>query len=57
MVAMRLLDYIGHGDAFVLRDPSGIRPAYYYQDDEVWWWPQNARHSDCFNVSKEHIKK
>jgi len=26
---------IGHGDAFVLRDPSGIRPAYYYSDDEV----------------------
>ena len=26
---------IGHGDAFVLRDPGGIRPAYYYQDDEV----------------------
>nr|AOE07451.1 amidophosphoribosyltransferase, peptidase C44 family [uncultured bacterium]AOE11485.1 amidophosphoribosyltransferase [uncultured bacterium] len=26
---------LGHGDAFVLRDPSGIRPAYYYQDDEV----------------------
>ena len=26
---------IGHGDAFVLRDPSGIRPAYYYKDDEV----------------------
>jgi len=25
----------GHGDAFVLRDPSGIRPAFYYQDDEV----------------------
>lgn len=25
----------GHGDAFVLRDPSGIRPAYYYMDDEV----------------------
>ncbi len=25
----------GHGDAFVLRDPAGIRPAYYYQDDEV----------------------
>jgi amidophosphoribosyltransferase len=25
----------GHGDSFVLRDPSGIRPAYYYQDDEV----------------------
>ncbi|MCR9286635.1 class II glutamine amidotransferase [Saprospiraceae bacterium] len=26
---------IGHGDAFLLRDPSGIRPAYYYYDDEV----------------------
>lgn len=26
---------IGHGDAFVVRDPSGIRPAFYYQDDEI----------------------
>jgi amidophosphoribosyltransferase len=26
---------IGHGDAFVFRDPAGIRPAYYYADDEV----------------------
>ena len=26
---------VGHGDAFVLRDPAGIRPAFYYQDDEV----------------------
>lgn len=26
---------IGHGDAFVLRDPAGIRPAYFYQDEEV----------------------
>jgi amidophosphoribosyltransferase len=25
----------GHGDSFVMRDPSGIRPAYYYHDDEV----------------------
>ena len=25
----------GHGDAFVLRDPSGIRPAYFYEDEEV----------------------
>lgn len=25
----------GHGDAFVLRDPSGVRPAYWYEDDEV----------------------
>lgn len=26
---------LGHGDAFVFRDPAGIRPAYFYQDDEV----------------------
>jgi len=26
---------LGHGDAFVLRDPAGIRPAFYYKDDEV----------------------
>jgi amidophosphoribosyltransferase len=26
---------IGHGDAFVVRDPWGIRPAYYYADDEI----------------------
>ena len=26
---------LGHGDAFVMRDPVGIRPAFYYQDDEV----------------------
>jgi len=26
---------IGHGDMFVLRDPIGIRPAYYYADDEI----------------------
>ena len=26
---------IGHGDAFIMRDPNGIRPAFYYHDDEV----------------------
>jgi len=26
---------LGHGDAFVVRDPAGIRPAYYYQDEEL----------------------
>jgi len=26
---------IGHGDAFVMRDPAGIRPGFWYQDDEV----------------------
>ena len=26
---------LGHGDSFVIRDPNGIRPAYYYNDDEI----------------------
>lgn len=26
---------LGHGDAFVLRDPAGVRPAFWYEDDEV----------------------
>jgi amidophosphoribosyltransferase len=26
---------LGHGDAFVFRDPAGIRPAYFYEDDEI----------------------
>ncbi len=26
---------LGHGDSFVLRDPAGIRPAYFYEDDEI----------------------
>jgi len=30
-----LAGLIGHGDAFVLRDPAGIRPCFWYADDEV----------------------
>ncbi|MGV3596964.1 MAG: amidophosphoribosyltransferase [Bacteroidota bacterium] len=30
-----MVGMIGHGDAFILRDPAGIRPAFHYQDDEV----------------------
>ena len=26
---------LGHGDAFALRDPHGIRPAYYHQNEEI----------------------
>jgi amidophosphoribosyltransferase len=26
---------LGHGDAFILRDPAGIRPAFFYEDDEI----------------------
>lgn len=27
--------FFGHGDSFVMRDPAGIRPAFYYSDDEI----------------------
>ncbi len=30
-----MMGMIGHGDAFVMRDPNGIRPAFYYQDEEI----------------------
>ena len=30
-----MVGLIGHGDAFVIRDANGIRPAFYYNDDEV----------------------
>ena len=30
-----MVGVFGHGSAYVMRDPSGIRPAYYYADDEV----------------------
>lgn len=26
---------LGQGDSFLMRDPNGIRPAYYYFDDEI----------------------
>jgi amidophosphoribosyltransferase len=26
---------IGHGDAFIFRDPNGIRPCFYYADEEI----------------------
>ncbi len=30
-----MVGLVGHGDAFVMRDPWGIRPAHYYCDDEI----------------------
>ena len=49
---------IGHGDAFVLRDPSSIRPAYYYQDDEVMVvTSERPPIQTAFNVPFEEIKE
>lgn len=30
-----LAGLVGHGDAFIVRDPNGIRPCFYYANDEV----------------------
>ena len=49
---------IGHGDAFVLRDPSGIRPAYYYHDDEIAViTSERPPIQTAFNVPSDQIKE
>jgi amidophosphoribosyltransferase len=49
---------MGHGDAFVLRDPNGIRPAYVYQDDEVLVVAsERPVIQTVFNVPIEEVKE
>ena len=49
---------IGHGDAFVLRDPSGIRPAFWYEDDEVLVvTSERPVIQTAFNVKWENINE
>ena len=49
---------LGHGDAFILRDPSGIRPAYYYQDDEiVVVASERPAIQTVFNVGYENVEE
>ncbi len=49
---------LGHGDSFVLRDPAGIRPAYYYQDDEVVVVAsERPVIQTAFNVKFEDVKE
>jgi putative amidophosphoribosyltransferase len=49
---------IGHGDAFVIRDPAGIRPAYYYKDDEIAVvTSERAVIQTAFNVNFESIQE
>ena len=48
----------GHGDAFVMRDPSGIRPAFYFQNDEiVVAASERPALQTAFNVPLEDIKE
>jgi amidophosphoribosyltransferase len=49
---------LGHGDAFVMRDPSGIRPAFYYKDDEiVVAASERPVIQTAFNLSYEDVKE
>ena len=49
---------LGHGDAFVMRDPAGIRPAFYYADDEVVVAAsERPVIQTAFNVSINQVKE
>lgn len=48
----------GHGDAFVMRDPAGIRPAYYYYDDEIAVvTSERPAIQTAFNIKFENIRE
>lgn len=49
---------LGHGDAFVLRDPNGIRPAFWYDDDEITVVAsERPIIQTAFNIKWEEIKE
>jgi amidophosphoribosyltransferase len=49
---------LGHGDAFVMRDPAGIRPAFYYYDDEiVVVTSERPAIQTAFNIPLESVKE
>jgi amidophosphoribosyltransferase len=53
-----LAGLIGNGDAFVARDPSGIRPAFYFQNDEVVAFAsERAPLMTTFDLSVEQVKE
>jgi amidophosphoribosyltransferase len=49
---------IGHGDAFVMRDPAAIRPGFWYQDDEVVVVAsERPAIQTAFNVKWDQVKE
>lgn len=53
-----LVGLLGHGDAFVVRDPNGIRPAYYYHNDEIAVvTSERPAIQTAFNVSFESVQE
>jgi amidophosphoribosyltransferase len=48
----------GHGDAFVMRDPNGIRPAFYYMDEDiVVAASERPVIQTTFNVKADQVKE
>jgi amidophosphoribosyltransferase len=53
-----MVGMVGDGNAFVTRDPNGIRPSFYYQDDEVFVVAsERPAIMTAFNVALEDIKE
>ncbi len=53
-----LCGLIGNGDAFVARDPSGIRPCWWFQNDEVIAFAsERAPLMTVFDVALEEVKE
>lgn len=53
-----MVGIFGHGDAFVLRDPNGIRPAFYYENDEfITVTSERPVIQTVFNVDFNDIKE
>ena len=53
-----MIGMLGHGDAFVIRDPAGIRPSHYYIDDEVVVVAsERAAIQTAFNIYPEQVQE
>jgi amidophosphoribosyltransferase len=49
---------VGNGDAFFMRDPAGIRPAFYYVDDEiVVAASERPAIQTAFNIALKDVKE
>jgi len=53
-----MVGMVGDGNAFIIRDPNGIRPSFYYQDDEVFVVAsERPAIMTAFNVKIEDVKE
>lgn len=53
-----MVGMLGHGDAFIIRDPAGIRPSHYYIDDEVVVVAsERAAIQTAFNIYPEDVQE